>query len=323
MTRAKRLVRPIMVALAAPRMMVGGQAVIEGVMMRTVGHWAVAVRRHDGEITVTDHQIVPWAGPRPLLRLPIIRGVVALGESMVIGMKALSISASQALPPEEGADGEEEDASFSKGQIGLTIAFSLALAVGLFFVLPIFLTTLFDIKSGFGFWALEGVIRTAIFLLYLMGMSLFPDLKRVFQFHSAEHMAIHAYEADEPIEAESASRFPRLHVRCGTAFLLIVMVVSIFVFATVGRPALPYLILSRILGVPIVAGLSYEVIRWAGINKDKGYVQKIMAPGLWLQRLTTRTCEIEHLEVACASLNRVLELEAKGPKWSDKVEVMA
>jgi uncharacterized protein YqhQ len=305
-------------ALSAPAMMVGGQAVIEGVMMRTVGHWAVAVRTPDGEIAVTDKQITPWAGPRPLLRLPIIRGVIALGESLVIGMKALAISASQAA----GEDEEGEDA-LKKAHIGLTIAFSLLVAVGLFFVLPIFLTNLLDLNSGFTFWAVEGVIRTLIFLAYLVGISFIPELRRVFQFHAAEHMAIHAYEAGDPIEAESASKFSRLHVRCGTAFLLIVMVVSIFVFAFVGKPALQWLILSRIVGIPVVAGLSYEVIRWAGKNKEKAYVQRIMTPGLWLQGLTTRKCDIEHLEVACASLNRVLELEEKGPRWSEKVEVMA
>lgn len=288
-------------------------------MMRSVGHWAVAVRRPDGTISVTAQQITPWAGPRPLLRLPLIRGVIALGESLVIGMKALAISANESMS--EG--GESEPQQLRKGEIGLTIAFSLVIAVGLFFVLPIFLTTLLDIESGFAFWAVEGVIRTAIFLAYIVGMAFIPDLKRVFQFHAAEHMAIHAYEAGAPIEADSAARFSRLHVRCGTAFLLIVMVISIFVFAAVGKPALIWLIVSRIVGVPVVAGLSYEVIRWAGKNKDRRAVQRIMAPGLWLQALTTRPCQKEHLEVACASLTRVLELEANGPKWSDKVEVMA
>lgn len=303
-------------------MMVGGQAVIEGVMMRSVGHWAVAVRRPDGTIFVTDQQITPWAGPRPLLRLPLIRGVIALGESLVIGMKALAISANESI--NEGEAGDEGEARpFRKGEIGLTIAMSLVIAIGLFFVLPIFLTTLLNIDSGFAFWAVEGVIRTLIFLAYLVGMAFIPDLKRVFQFHSAEHMAIHAHEAGAPIDAESAARFPRLHVRCGTAFLLIVMVISIFVFAAVGKPAFIWLVVSRIVGVPIVAGLAYEVIRWAGKNKDRRIVQRIMAPGLWLQALTTRRCEMEHLEVACASLTRVLELEANGPTWTDRVEVMA
>jgi uncharacterized protein YqhQ len=168
------------------------------------------------------------------------------------------------------------------------------------------------------------VIRVGVFLLYIGGISLLPDLRRVFQYHGAEHMAIHTHEAGEPLEAESASRFSQLHVRCGTAFLLIVMVISIFVFAAVGTPALQWLILSRIVGVPIVAGISYEVIRWAGRHKDERYVQVIMTPGLWLQHLTTRTPDLDQLDVACKALKRVLELEsAAPPPWVAKVEVMA
>ena len=305
-------------ALAAPAGQVGGQAVMEGVMMRSVGHWSVAVRTPDGEVAVTDQPITPWAGTRRWLRLPIVRGVVALGESLVIGMKALAISASQAAGEDE--EGEEV---LSKTHIGITLAFSLVVAVGLFFVLPVFLASLFNFDSGFAFWAVEGVIRVAIFLAYIVGISFIPDLRRVFQYHGAEHMTIHAHESGEPLTAQSASRFSLLHVRCGTAFLLIVMVISIFVFAAVGTPALPWLILSRIIGVPIVAGLSYEVIRWAGRNQGKRYVQVIMTPGLWLQRLTTRKPDLDQLDVACQALRRVLELERTPPAWADKVEVMA
>jgi uncharacterized protein YqhQ len=170
----------------------------------------------------------------------------------------------------------------------------------------------------------EGLVRVAIFLLYIGAISLIPDLRRVFQYHGAEHMAIHAHEAGGPIEPEFASRFSQLHVRCGTAFLLIVMVISIFVFAAVGTPALHWLILSRIAGVPVVAGLSYEIIRWAGRHKDERYVQVIMRPGLWLQHLTTRTPDLDQLDVACRALRRVLELESEQtPAWVAKVEVMA
>ena len=310
----------IRAALGSPAAQVGGQAVIEGVMMRGVRHWAVAVRTPDEEIVVVEHEIAPWAAGRRWLRLPIIRGVIALGESLVIGMKALAISATKAA----GEDEDGEDA-LSKSAIGLTLTFSLAVAVVLFFILPIFLTkTVLGIGGGgFTFWAIEGVVRMVIFLLYLWLISFMPDLRRVFQYHAAEHMAIHAHEANEPIEAESAARFPQLHVRCGTAFLLIVMVISIFVFAVVRTDAWIWLVVSRIVGIPVIAGLSYEVIRWAGKNREKGYVQKIMTPGLWLQHLTTRKPEIEHLEVACVALNRVLELEANPPEWAAEVEVMA
>jgi uncharacterized protein YqhQ len=265
-----------------------------------------------------DEVIRPWASRRRVLRLPLIRGVIALGESLVIGMKALSISAQKAA-----GDGEDGEEAFSKAQLGATLTFSLILAVGLFFVLPVFLTSLFGFDSGFAFWAVEGVIRVAVLVAYLGLISLVPDLKRVFQYHAAEHMAIHAYEAGEPLEAESASRFSQLHVRCGTAFLLIVMVISVFVFAAVGTPALHWLIVSRIVGVPVVAGISYEVIRWAGRHKDERFVMLVMRPGLWLQHLTTRRPDLTQLEVACQALHRVLALEERRPEWADKVEVMA
>ena len=167
------------------------------------------------------------------------------------------------------------------------------------------------------------LFRSVILIAYLALISLMPDLKRVYQYHAAEHMAIHAHEAGVPLEAEEASRFSQLHVRCGTAFLLIVMVISVFVFAVVGTPALHWLILSRIVGVPIVAGISYEVIRWAGRNKEERYVMFIMRPGLWLQHLTTRKPDFTQLEVACQALKRVLVLEQRPPEWADKVEVMA
>jgi uncharacterized protein YqhQ len=319
-TQLRRLWSILRIAVGAPANQVGGQAVIEGVMMRGVRHWAVAVRQPDNDIVVIDEQIAPWASGRRWLRLPIIRGVIALGESLVIGMKALAISANEAAG--EGEDGED---ALSKSAIGLTLVFSLAVAVLLFFILPIFLTkSVLGIEGGgFTFWAIEGVVRLVIFLLYLWLISFMPDLRRVFQYHAAEHMAIHAHEAGDPIEAEYAQKYPQLHVRCGTAFLLIVMVVSIFVFAAVRTDAWIWLIGSRIVGIPLIAGLSYEVIRWAGRNSAKGYVQTIMKPGLWLQHLTTRKPEIEHLEVACVALNRVLELEANPPDWAADVEVMA
>ncbi|MEW6582052.1 MAG: DUF1385 domain-containing protein [Actinomycetota bacterium] len=319
--RRPRIFRTLLSAAAAPAAQVGGQAVIEGVMMRGVANWSVAVRRQDGRIALVDEPIRPWASRHPALRVPLVRGVIALGESLVIGMKALAVSAQQASI-EEGDDGEE-DPAIGKGQIALTLAFSLIFAVGLFFVLPVFLTNLLDLESGFAFWAVEGVIRVGILILYLWLISLMPDLKRVFQYHAAEHMTIHAHEAGEPLDAVSASRFSQLHVRCGTAFLLIVMVISVFVFAAVGTPALHWLILSRIVGVPVVAGISYEVIRWAGRHKDERYVRVVMTPGLWLQHLTTRRPDLTQLEVACEALKRVLALEERPPAWADKVEVMA
>jgi uncharacterized protein YqhQ len=308
---------PWWAALLAPAGQIGGQAVIEGVMMRSPGEWSVAVRTPDGDVRTSDHEITPWAGRHRWMRLPLVRGVVALAESLVVGMRALAISA-------QTAAGEDEDGEgLSRTSVGVTLAFSLVVAVGLFFVLPVFLTTLLNLDSGAAFWAVEGVIRVGIFLAYIAGIALIPDLRRVFQYHGAEHMTIHAYEAGEPLEAESASRFSQLHVRCGTAFLLIVMVISIFVFAAVGTPGLGWLVLSRIVGVPVVAGISYEVIRWAGRHKDERYVQVIMTPGLWLQRLTTRAPDLSQLEVACRALRRVLAMGERQPAWEAEVEVMA
>ncbi|HJZ62655.1 MAG TPA: DUF1385 domain-containing protein [Miltoncostaeaceae bacterium] len=286
--------------------------------------WSVAVRRPDETIHVVDGAISPWAHGRRWLRVPIVRGVVALAESLVLGLRALAISADHAAGEVADEEGEGGEGGLSRTAIGFTLGISLVVAVGLFFILPIFITNnLLDIGGSFSFWIVEGVIRLAIFLGYLWLISLMPDLRRVFQYHAAEHMAIHAHEAGAPLEPGPVSHFSRLHVRCGTAFLLIVMVVSIFVFAAVGRPSFMWLVISRIVGVPVVAGLSYEVIRWAGRHKETRFVRAVMAPGLLLQRLTTRTCEDEHLEVSCAALTRVLELEVRPPAWAAEVEVMA
>jgi uncharacterized protein YqhQ len=290
-------------------------------MMRGVSHWSVAVRRPDETIHVVDGAISPWAHGRRWARLPIIRGVVALAESLVLGFRALAISADQAAGEETDPEGE---GGLSRTAIGFTLGLSLVVAIGLFFILPIFITNnLLNVGGSFSFWVVEGVIRLGIFLGYLWLISLMPDLRRVFQYHAAEHMTIHAHEAGAPLEPGPVSRFSRLHVRCGTAFLLIVMVVSIFVFAAVGRPSFMWLVVSRIVGVPLVAGLSYEIIRWAGRHKDAPFVRAVMAPGLLLQRLTTRRCEDEHLEVACSALERVLALEVRPPVWAAEVEVMA
>jgi len=191
------------------------------------------------------------------------------------------------------------------------IVFSLALAVVLFFVIPVGLTSLVkdQLGSAFLFWLVEGVLRTAIFIGYIVAISRVHDLRRVFEYHGAEHKTISCYEAEDELVPERATLYSRLHPRCGTSFLLIVMVLAIFVFAPLGLPAWYWLVLSRILGVPLIAGLSYEVIKWAGTNRDKGWVRGIMWPGLMLQNLTTREPDLEQLEVAIAALKSVLEVE--------------
>jgi uncharacterized protein YqhQ len=286
---------------------VGGQAVLEGVMMRGISVWAVAVRSPEGQIEIESEPIKPWAQRHRLWRLPILRGVVALGESMKIGFRALAISANAQM--EEDEDGEKEEIG---GFVwGLTIVLSLLLAVGLFFVVPVGLTSLIKGKLGspFLFWLVEGLLRTGIFIGYIAAISKMPDLRRTFEYHGAEHKTISCYEAEDELTPQRAKLYSRLHPRCGTSFLLIVMVLSIFVFAPIGLPAWYWLVLSRIVGIPVIAGLSYEVIKWAGKNRRKRWVRGVMWPGLMLQNLTTREPSEEQLEVAIASLNAVLARE--------------
>jgi uncharacterized protein YqhQ len=302
---------------------IGGQAVLEGVMMRGVSTWAVAVREPEGEIAVTSEPLVSWAKRHRILRLPVIRGMVALGESLKIGFRALSISANAQLADEDGAEPEP----IGGLTWGLTIAFSMALAIGLFFVIPVGLTSLIKDQLGSAvlFWLVEGVLRTAIFIGYIVAISRLPDLRRVFEYHGAEHKTISCFEAGDRLVPARAEVYSRLHPRCGTSFLLIVMVLAIFVFAPIGLPAWYWLVLSRILGIPLIAGLSYEVIKWAGKNRRKRWVRALMWPGLMLQNLTTRAPDREQLAVAIAALEAVLAVEnpEEAAKDPDAIEIVA
>jgi uncharacterized protein YqhQ len=300
----------------------GGQAVLEGVMMRGISVWAVAVRRPDGETEVTSEPLVSWAKRSRVLRWPVIRGVVALAESLKIGFRALAISANAQL--EEDERGEKQE--IGGFMWGLTIAFSLALAVGLFFVLPVGATSLIkdELGSSLLFWLVEGILRTAIFIGYIWAISRLPDLRRVFEYHGAEHKTISAYEAEDELTPERAKLYSRLHPRCGTSFLLIVMVLAIFVFAPIGLPAWYWLLASRILGIPLIAGLSYEVIKWAGRNRRKRWVRAVMWPGLMLQNLTTREPDERQLAVAIAALEAVLAVERPGEAAEESpIEIVA
>ena len=284
---------------------IGGQAVLEGVMMRGVSTWSVAVREPEGEIALTSEPLVSWAKRHRVLRLPVIRGVVALAESLKIGFRALAISANAQLA-------EEEDQEPIGGLTwGFTIALSLVLAIGLFFVIPVGATSLIkdELGSALLFWLVEGILRTAIFIGYIVLISRLPDLRRVFEYHGAEHKTISCFEAGDQLTPERAARYSRLHPRCGTSFLLIVMVLAIFVFAPIGLPEWYWLLLSRILGIPLIAGLSYEVIKWAGRNRHKAWVRAVMWPGLMLQNLTTREPDHDQLEVAIRALEAVLAVE--------------
>ena len=286
---------------------VGGQAVLEGVMMRGISVWAVAVRSPEGQIEVESEPLVPWAQRHRVWRLPVIRGVVALGESLKIGFKALAISANAQM--EEDDEGNKEEIG---GWIwGLTILFSMVMAIGLFFVVPVGLTSLIkdQLGSPFLFWLVEGVLRTSIFIGYILAISKMPDLRRVFEYHGAEHKTISCYEAGLELTPENAQRFSRLHPRCGTSFLLVVMIVAIFVFAPIGLPAWYWLVLTRIVGVPLIAGISFEIIKFAGRNRRRRWVRAVMFPGLQLQKLTTREPDLDQLAVAIASMEAVLAVE--------------
>jgi uncharacterized protein YqhQ len=347
---------------------VGGQAVLEGVMMRGVSNWAVAVRKPSaaqlaegerspeeaalGEIEVSTFPLDSVLKRHRLLRLPIVRGIVALGGSLAIGFRALEVSANAQLPPEEkkpsgkkhsaestepGSEGlstaEAETGSAEPEEIPKvvwagTVLVALVFAIVLFFLIPVGLTSLIkdELGSSFLFWLIEGVIRTAIFLGYMALLSRVRDLRRVFEYHGAEHKTISCFEAGLPLTPENAQRFSRLHPRCGTSFLLVVMIVAIFVFAPIGLPAWYWLVATRILGVPIIAGISFELIKFAGKNRSRRWVRAVMWPGLKLQLLTTREPDLDQLAVAIAALEAVLEREEPGALTAEDlvgVEVVA
>ena len=285
---------------AEPRYM-GGQAVMEGVMMRGAGTWAVAVRTPDGDIEIVTHEAPSWA--EKWSKIPILRGVMALGESLALGFKALAWSAERQVP---------EDERISSKAMGWTMAVALIFFTGVFILLPTLanrgLTDAIGVQ-GVGYHLIEGAIRLSIFIGYLLLIGRLKDIKRVFQYHGAEHKAIAAYENGVELTPKSAQRFTTEHVRCGTNFLLTVMLVTIVVYSFVGRPSIPYLIISRIVLIPIVAGLAYEVIRYAARHMQKPWVRFLMRPGLALQRLTTNEPDDDQVEVAIASLKAAMTAE--------------
>jgi uncharacterized protein YqhQ len=305
---------------------IGGQAVLEGVMMRGASNWAVAIRKPDGEIAQVSRPVQSAMARHWVLRLPIVRGVVALGESLTIGFRALAISAHYAAQ-EERKDGdeaaaEEIETELSRGALIFAFAIAIGFALILFKVTPALITDWIGIKAGW-FVIVEGLIRVTVFVIYLSLISLIPDLKRVFQYHAAEHKAINAYEAGEELTPENAQRHSLIHPRCGTAFLLWVMVVGVFVYALLGRPAWYWLIVSRIVLLPVIAGIAYELIRFAGKHSDNRILMTLLAPGLWLQRLTTREPTLDQLEVSIKALREVLDLEGREQPADRRVEVMA
>src|ERR671919_1273995 len=279
--------------------MIGGQAVLEGVMMRSPSNWSLAVRKPNGAIAEVAFPISSPMARHRLLRLPVIRGVVALGESLAIGFRALAISANYAAQEED--DEGEVQTELSRGAILFAFAIAIGFAIALFKVTPALITSWLPIETTGVFVVVEGVIRVAIFIAYIVLISLLPDLRRVFQYHGAEHKAINAYEAGEELEPERVQRFSLIHPRCGTAFLLWVMVVAIFVYAFLGRPEWYWLIASRIVLLPLIAGIAYELIRFAGKHSTNRILMTLLAPGLWLQRLTTREPTLDQIEVSISA----------------------
>ena len=279
---------------------VGGQAVIEGVMMQNGDCIAVAVRREsDGKIIVRD--IPARFRFKRFGQIPFVRGLFRLFDMLSLGIRALNLSARVAFPEEE---------QLGKGGTAFTFVLALLIAVGGFVVLPLYLTnTMGWLRMGNSiiFNLVEGLIRITFFLIYLVVISRMKEIRRIFQYHGAEHKSVHTYEADEELTVENVQRHITLHPRCGTAFLMIVLVIGILVFSLAGNPALWLKILSRLLLLPVVAGVSYEALRFSGGNTDRLWVRILTKPGLWLQRLTTAEPTDDMVEVAIASLKRVTE----------------
>ena len=292
---------------------VGGQAVIEGVMMRGKTHVAVAVRQPDGEINVDVRPVNSISDRYPILKKPFLRGVVSLVESLVMGMKALAYSAQ--------VSGDEDEKLDSK-EMALTIAVSAGLAILLFIVIPTWsMRFLTDItQDHMALNLAEGVLRMVIFLAYIAGISSMNDIQRVFQYHGAEHKTIYTYEAGLPLKVENVRPFSTLHPRCGTNFLMIVMLISMFIFTFLGWPSLWERIASRIVLMPVIAGVSYELIRYAGAHTDNPLVRIAITPGLLLQKLTTRQPDDSQIEVAIASLKAVVPPEDLAPEQESAAE---
>lgn len=280
----------------------GGQAVIEGVMMRGRRSLGIAVRKPDGQIVVKDRPLRPWSDRFRALKWPLVRGAVALAEAMIIGVQALNFSAGQ-----QGA--EEDGGELSAKELAVTVALAVVLTVGLFVVLPAVVIRLIQdrVAHDVVLNLIEGLVKISVFILYILAIGRMDDIKRVFQYHGAEHKAINCYEARLPLTVENVRRQSIVHTRCGTNFILIVLLMSVFVFSFFGRPPLLLRVLYHVLLLPVVAGLSYEVIRHAAQDNALRVVKWLATPGLWLQRLTTRPPDDSQIEVAIAALQRVLE----------------
>lgn len=289
------------------KILIGGQAVIEGVLMRAPNHYAVAVRKPDDKISVKTEQYVPYTKRNKFLGLPLIRGIVVLIETVYIGSKALTYSANESL-------GEEEE-ELTKKELALTFLISIIAALVIFKFIPLLLANLLTEGIGLSnFWfnLVDGIIKISIFLGYLYTISMMTDVKRMFEYHGAEHMTVHAYEADKKLNVKNVRPYQTMHPRCGTEFLLLVLVISILFYMVIPFGAgfwTKYAL--RILLLPVIAGVSYEVLKFAGMHYDKWIFKAISVPGMLLQKITTSKPGDKQIEVAIKSLKAALKAEKK------------
>lgn len=286
-----------------PAETVGGQAVIEGVMMRAPQAWAVAVRRPDGVIEAVRRELPRLSTRSVAARIPFVRGIMVLGESLTLGFRALSWSAQRAVD-------EEEEEPLTGRQIAVSMTIALVFFLAVFILIPAFVARFTSGESAVAFNVIEGVVRLALFVGYIWAIGRSKEIARVFEFHGAEHMTIHAFEAGEPLTVESVARYQPEHPRCGTSFLLIVILGSIVLFSLIHQPGILFLVVSRVVGIPVIAGLAYELLRFSGLGRTTWLSRALAAPGLWLQKLTTNRPEADQIEVAIASMVTALDEES-------------
>ncbi|MGZ5300883.1 MAG: DUF1385 domain-containing protein [Actinomycetota bacterium] len=282
----------------------GGQAVVEGVMMRGADHWAVAVRKPAGDIYVESHEIDSVAKRHPFFAKPLLRGVIVLGQSLAIGTRALLIATNRSM---------DDDEQLTSRQVGLALALAMVFFVAIFVLGPTVLFAWVQHRVGGGVLTnvLEGLFRVALFVAYLWLIGKTKDIHRVFEYHGAEHKTIAAFEHGDPLDPEHVDRYSTVHVRCGTNFLIIVMVITIFVFTLFGTPGFWWRIGSRVLAIPLIAGVAYEALRLGARYQSSLVMRALMAPGLWLQKITTQKPDREQIQVAIASFDEVLRREAE------------
>ncbi len=297
----------------------GGQALIEGVLMRGRDAIAVALRHPDGRIVWSDERLGTGFRGTRWARLPFMRGLVVLYETLVIGtrwlIRSASVAAAEELEPATTADGRKADvAELGKGSVAIMLGITLVLGLGLFFFAPLLIARfLAGDQPGIVERVVEGLVQVAIFLGYLVLIGRTPDVRRTFQYHGAEHMTIHALEAGDPLTVDEVRKYPTAHPRCGTEFLVVVILVSIFVFSLVGRQDLPVMVLSRIVLIPVIAAVSYELLRFGARHRGNALVRVFFEPGIWVQKITTKQPTDDMIEVAIVSMEQALVADGEEP----------